>query len=61
MTTTTNRTMTLEEYLNYDDGTDTHSVKLGGRDANANLKLLHAHCYRQVHGQAAAASRLQEA
>lgn len=23
MTTTTNRTMTLEEYLNYDDGTDT--------------------------------------
>lgn len=23
MTTTTNRRMTLEEYLNYDDGTDT--------------------------------------
>ncbi|WP_031291219.1 group II intron reverse transcriptase/maturase [Leptolyngbya sp. Heron Island J] len=38
-----------------------HPVKLGGRDTNANLELLHAHCHRQVHGQAAAASRLQEA
>ncbi|MBE9066997.1 Uma2 family endonuclease [Leptolyngbya cf. ectocarpi LEGE 11479] len=30
MTTTTNRTMTLEEYLNYDDGTDTRYELVDG-------------------------------